>query len=125
MEPRLKRAYDSIGGMPPGFYYEKLDEAGRVMVIEVFRGWTPPDKPDSPPVNGFYKKILNSEEDAVNYLIERGCPYRTPQVEECSQASQQSLSTQQVPQADLERHTVCLPMLKEVGALHEPRAQAE
>jgi hypothetical protein len=108
--------------MPPGFYYEKLDEAGRVMVIEVFRGWTHPDKPDIP-VNGFYKKILNSEEDAVNYLIERGCPYRTPQVEECS-PSQVAPSTQQEPQAGLERHTVHLPMLKEVGALHEPPALA-
>ena len=103
-------AAQSLSGLEPGFYYQKLDDS-RFMVIEIFRGWV---KDGQPPVSGFYKKIYNSEEDAVKWLIERGCPARNLQEGGCSQVSQESPATQQEPPGSLtpETHTESLPFLQ-------------
>jgi hypothetical protein len=70
--PRIPEALRSL---KPGFYCEKLD-SGRMMIIEVFQNWVPPEGGNK--VSGFYKNVFNCEEDAVIHLLKRGAKQRRP-----------------------------------------------
>ena len=61
-----------LRGLAPGFYYEELSH-GRMMVVEIFKDWLPPDKPDGNRVSGWYKNIFNSHDEAVKHMVKRGC----------------------------------------------------
>ena len=44
------------------------------MVMEIFKGWK---DENGNTVNGWYKNVFNCEEDAVNHMLQKGCPIKT------------------------------------------------